>query len=202
MPRSSAQNEALRAATLEKVEAAAVALFAHRGYAATSMRDIAAEAGISTGLIYRHYATKDELFGALVGQAADGLRAVAEQLRAQPSPSTFVTAFARTFLADIAAGAGFAEFYMIMNQAFTTPDAAPQVRELVQHHEEFVDGFVALVARGQRLGECRPGDPADLVIVFLAALSGIAMLAFSLGARAVLPGPQALTGIVLQRESG
>ncbi len=37
-----------------------------RGYSATSMRDIAGEAGVAQGLIHYYYATKDALLLAVV----------------------------------------------------------------------------------------------------------------------------------------
>src|SRR5438067_13611060 len=39
----------------------ALALFAEKGYAATTMRDIAGRAGCSLGLAYRYYARKEDL---------------------------------------------------------------------------------------------------------------------------------------------
>ena len=41
---------------------AAAALFAERGYAATSVRDIAAAAGVDPALIIRHFGSKESLF--------------------------------------------------------------------------------------------------------------------------------------------
>jgi AcrR family transcriptional regulator len=43
---------------------AANELFADRGYAQTSMRDIASRAGLSLSVLYRQFANKDELFAA------------------------------------------------------------------------------------------------------------------------------------------
>lgn len=39
-------------------------LFADRGYAQTSMRDIASKAGLSLSVLYRQFASKDDLFAA------------------------------------------------------------------------------------------------------------------------------------------
>jgi AcrR family transcriptional regulator len=41
---------------------AALALFSHQGYRATSMRDIAAKAGVSTGNVYHHFKEKEAIF--------------------------------------------------------------------------------------------------------------------------------------------
>ena len=61
---------AVRTARTEQTRAAIVAAahdaFVTRGYRATSLRDIAAAAGISHPGLLRHFATKDELLAAVV----------------------------------------------------------------------------------------------------------------------------------------
>jgi len=47
---------------------AALKLFAHRGYGATSVRDIAEEAGLSKGNVYHHFPDKEAIFRALLDQ--------------------------------------------------------------------------------------------------------------------------------------
>ena len=47
---------------------AALEWFSHRGYGATSMRDIAGKAGVSTGSVYHHFQDKEAIFQALLGQ--------------------------------------------------------------------------------------------------------------------------------------
>ena len=46
--------------------AAATDLFAERGPAATSIRDIAARSKVNHGLVFRHFGTKDQLVGAVL----------------------------------------------------------------------------------------------------------------------------------------
>jgi AcrR family transcriptional regulator len=48
-------------ATRAKISRAALALFVEKGVAETTVRDIAATAGIAEGTLYRHFAGKDEL---------------------------------------------------------------------------------------------------------------------------------------------
>lgn len=48
-------------ATRAKISRAALALFVEKGVAETTVRDIAAAAGIAEGTLYRHFAGKDEL---------------------------------------------------------------------------------------------------------------------------------------------
>src|SRR2546430_10753050 len=47
---------------------AALKLFSHRGYGATSVRDIAEAAGVSKGNVYHHFPDKETLFRALLDQ--------------------------------------------------------------------------------------------------------------------------------------
>lgn len=52
---------ATREATLERLNAAAVELFAQRGFAATGIRDIAAAAKLTSSSLYEYMDTKDDL---------------------------------------------------------------------------------------------------------------------------------------------
>jgi len=47
---------------------AALDLFSHQGYRATSMRDIPAKAGVSTGNVYHHFKDKEAVFRELIAQ--------------------------------------------------------------------------------------------------------------------------------------
>src|SRR5215468_10032538 len=68
MPRTEADNERVRDEQRARILDGARAVFARRGMAAT-MAEVAAAAGVSQGLAYRYFASKDELFRALVAEA-------------------------------------------------------------------------------------------------------------------------------------
>jgi AcrR family transcriptional regulator len=63
---------------------AASRAFARGGFAATSMDDVAAEAGITRLIVYRHFASKEALYRAVLTGVADRLRD--EFLAAMPPP--------------------------------------------------------------------------------------------------------------------
>ncbi len=52
----------------DQILEAALELFSHRGFGATSVRDIASKAGVSTGNVYHHFPDKDALFRTLLDQ--------------------------------------------------------------------------------------------------------------------------------------
>ncbi|HEX9457749.1 MAG TPA: TetR/AcrR family transcriptional regulator [Thermoanaerobaculia bacterium] len=58
------RSERSRAQILES----ALKLFSHRGYGATSVRDIAEDAGLSKGNVYHHFSDKETIFRALLDQ--------------------------------------------------------------------------------------------------------------------------------------
>jgi AcrR family transcriptional regulator len=69
MPRRPEQFEEIREKSREKILAAALKLFANKGYAATSIDSIAKKAGISKGLIYNYYKSKKSILLAIFDDA-------------------------------------------------------------------------------------------------------------------------------------
>jgi len=61
--------------TRQTILNAAAKLFKERGYTATTLRDVADEAGLKAGSIYYHFASKDEIMDEVLDT---GLRAVSE----------------------------------------------------------------------------------------------------------------------------
>ena len=61
MPRSEEQLARVRDESRDRIVRSALALFARHGYERTSVRMIAREAGISQGLMYNYFASKEEL---------------------------------------------------------------------------------------------------------------------------------------------
>lgn len=65
MPRTFEQNERIRQATRATIVDSAMMLFAQRGYAHTTIRAIAEDARISTGLMYHYFNGKEGLLQAV-----------------------------------------------------------------------------------------------------------------------------------------
>lgn len=76
--------------TREHILATALSLFIEKGYAATTMRDIAAAAECSLGLTYRYFSQKEALVLALYQQIAHELASQVDALPPAPLADRFV----------------------------------------------------------------------------------------------------------------
>ena len=138
---------------------AALALFSEKGFAATRLDEIAARAGVSKGALYLYFATKEDLFGAVVTQA------VAPDLER-------VAAFARTFEGSFAEL--LSTFVGFLARTVSTGSIGPIAKtvigesrnfpKLARHwHDAVVMPMLGLmggaIAEAQARGEVRPGDP-------------------------------------------
>ena len=68
-PRSQEKIEQIRSQSITKILNAAFELMARNGYEATSISQIASKAGVSKGLMYNYFASKEELLQALIHSA-------------------------------------------------------------------------------------------------------------------------------------
>lgn len=68
-PRTSAKNEEIRQESAQNIMDAAFALISRQGYESTSISQIATEAGVSKGLLYNYFDSKEDLLQKLVERA-------------------------------------------------------------------------------------------------------------------------------------
>jgi AcrR family transcriptional regulator len=80
LPRDQRQASILRAAARA---------FARTGFSATSMEDVAAEAGISRLIVYRHFGSKEELYRAVLEQVRSRIRERMNPALEEPTPGEY-----------------------------------------------------------------------------------------------------------------
>lgn len=73
-PRTAEQNEQVKATTRKRIVEAALGLFAEHGYEGTSVRMIADETGMSTGLLYNYFDGKQALLHAIFDESMADVR--------------------------------------------------------------------------------------------------------------------------------
>ncbi|MEX0300312.1 MAG: TetR/AcrR family transcriptional regulator [Kordiimonas sp.] len=81
----------------DKILQAAISLFAKQGFHSTSVSQIAEAAGVSKGLTYNYFKSKEDLLLAIINEATERMFAVAESM---DRPESFETTL-RSFLDDI-----------------------------------------------------------------------------------------------------
>lgn len=74
----------------ETILSVALRLFAERGYENTPTSLIAREAGVSEGLIFRHFENKDGLLRALVAEGQTRVQALMDQITRQTDPRQII----------------------------------------------------------------------------------------------------------------
>jgi AcrR family transcriptional regulator len=85
----------------QRILAAASKLFARDGYERTSVEAIAKEAGVSKGLAYHHFASKDALLVAIVVSRLTELDGVVDALRAEPDARARLRLLVGHLVADL-----------------------------------------------------------------------------------------------------
>ena len=85
---------------------AARRIFGERGFAATTMDDIAASARVAKGAVYHHFKTKEELFGAVFDQVSHDLVVEIDRIaRAEKDVLAALAAGTEAYFAACAKGA-------------------------------------------------------------------------------------------------
>lgn len=198
MPRSKEQFEAMRLATREKIQTAAVALFARKGLAGTSVQEIADAAGISIGLLYRHYKTKEELFDEMVDMARVGLKEVSEIFTSGKEARAIILDLSSEVIADLSGEDNvFSNFIMVITQAISSGLENDTLAGLVEQDRLLLLALTNLVAKGQKEGSFRQGAPQDLALAFMSALQGISQFKMLFGEDFKAPAPESLAGILI-----
>ena len=79
----------------QQILQAALELFANEGYAATSTSKIARQAGVSEGLIFRHFENKQGLLDALIHYAEERIQLIADQVLKETDPKSALRRYIR-----------------------------------------------------------------------------------------------------------
>jgi len=140
------------------IVAAATHLFARRGFAETSMRQIAEAAGVSKAAIYHHFRDKDRLYRSLLEEAIDSLTgAMKRVLDDGPAPAALAHAVAlhlqfATEHADL--------LRVLVAEELRPTDPRKRMGNVIaRHREEELAIFQTVLERGIARGEFKPVDP-------------------------------------------
>lgn len=112
---------------------AALRCFARRGFAATTIEDIRAASGASTGSLYHHFGSKEALAGALY---LEGLRdyhaSLIDEIRDLEDPETLVKAVVTHYVAWVVAHPDWARYLLEMRRTESVRAVEREIRALTR----------------------------------------------------------------------
>ena len=121
--------------TRERILAVAAECFGTHGYAATSIRDIARDVGVTAGAIYVHFPSKERLLVAVYEEGVRRISKAVDEVTTPADPWQRLEAAAQAHLVSLLDNAGFARVMVRVIPA-DVPEAARDLRRLRRGYEE------------------------------------------------------------------
>ena len=158
------------------IEDVASDLFRSRGYAATSVRDIARALSIQGPSLYAHVTSKEDVLWAIVDRAAGRFEAAADlalersQERRPGDPVEALAALIRAHVGVVTSDVGEASVFVHEWRSL-----GPERRAAVlARRDAYETRFRRLIAEGVSIGAFGITDPAIAATVILSALNAVA----------------------------
>jgi AcrR family transcriptional regulator len=170
-----------REQTRARLLAAAGTVFAERGYDRASLEDVAAAAGLTKGAVYSSFASKDELFYALMSERIGERLQLATAAVQRESPAEGkssageITREAAGSLAGLMASQ--ADWHLLFIEFWARAVRDPQLREEFARHRRAAREVIArfLEQQADQAGVELPAPAEQLAIAVLALSNGIAI---------------------------
>ena len=157
----------------------ATELFADRGYAGTSVREIVDRAGVSKPVLYYYFKSKEGLFYAILDWAADVQQKILDEIFA-----TSGTALDRFIYFYRRVSAGVEEYQhlykMIHGLIYGPPQGAPEY-DFAKYQRHMFDAVKRIYTNGLAAGEIKQTDGDEVAFLVLSLID------FSLNMNQVLP---------------
>lgn len=151
-----------------EITEAAFGAFAEHGYAGTKVEDVAKRAGVSKGLLYLYFRTKEDLFKAVVRSVVvsrvQALIDTAEHT--ELSPEEFLRGPMRTFMQSVPGSRVAVVIRLLLAEGARHPDLVDFYFENVV--DRGMNAIRHFVERGVERGEFRPSAVTDMPHLFFA----------------------------------
>ena len=149
--------------------ASATELFNRKGYAATTVREIVAAAGVTKPVLYYYFRSKEGIFVDLMREALSQFDALLDDsARGEGSARARLGALAERTLALFDAHIDVAR--LIYSIYYGPPQGAP-VFDMDAYHTRFQDVVLRTVEDGIRRGEFRRGNADDMAWAIIGAVN-------------------------------
>lgn len=175
-------------------------LFVTRGFAATRIADIAASAGISSGLLYHYFPSKDDILLALLEESLPKMDAAAQNLEALALPVADKIRLAlQVLIRGIEENAATGKYHLLIALA-SASDALPEAARAVINRHAYGPYQVMerIFAEGQKEETIRSGDPREMALIFWALVKGLSIHYAVHGNALGSPTPEAILPLFLK----
>lgn len=173
MPRTKEAFEAMRETTRKKIETVALSLFARKGLSVT-VDEIAREAGVSKGLLYNHYTSKEALITELVRQATDASSQNFKDATHCNEPISYkiqqISFKMCRMFSDQPLGI---DCFMFMVQVGMSNFQVPETAGYTEDLPNPIESLAHIITQGQAEGSVVNGEALQLSIIYWAAFQGL-----------------------------
>lgn len=135
----------------------AMRLFADRGFAGTSLQDIADATGLTRPALYHYFASKEDLLSRLVSELTEDPADELGEIRQRAGTTAAQRLRAMAFAIALRQASQPARFRLLVRSEAELPPALSEVYD--QGRRRVLREFSAVIDEGVRLGEFRPVDP-------------------------------------------
>jgi len=120
-PRTQEANEAIREERRITILKTALGAFVERGFEGTRIQEIADRCGLSYGLVYRYFPSKEAIFSSLVDMALEAARALIRSIPQGSSAQVFGS------IADFAISGSSPSYFWIIVESLTNRGVPPEL---------------------------------------------------------------------------
>lgn len=128
MPRAAAENSRRREAARSRILDGSVAAFAEKGFHTASMDDVAASAGVSKGLAYFYFGSKEALFEQVLRERLAHLFDVGDTIDASAPPRVRLAALIDGLLTKIQQQPDLFRLYLALSMEKSLVEVAARTR--------------------------------------------------------------------------
>jgi AcrR family transcriptional regulator len=171
-PRGQKLNERMRAEATAKITRAALEVFAEYGYYGAKMGQIMRISGLSKGLVYHYFPSKEKVFFHLVQTALEISQNIWREALDPPGSAWEKIERLSERLACEAFTKEASLYNIIMMQAMIQGKGIPGMMAFIFQHTAYYQELPRLIAEAQESGEAAPGDPELLASTYLALFLG------------------------------
>lgn len=200
MARTKEQNQKIKDERKEQIVSAALHLFASKGLVETKIADISKSTGISMGLIYHYYASKEELFTELIANSLDRMNEAATGLNDLPLSAKEKIELAITeLLKGFEQNKRAPEYYYLITQAALSEAVSDETKEMIAEKSKIKDEIMKhIFASGQQDGTVKEYPVEELNILFWSTITGLALSKSIRQNDFVMPGKDLVKAVFLK----